>query len=92
MISTFLEWTWKPNRNAAQTHGLPAGQLQVGFVVIPITPEGGGALLTPAEHENTHRTPKRPAPCPALARAAVQSPRARGLSRDYDGGGRRWRR
>ena len=88
MISTFLEWIWKPNRNAAQTHGLPAGQLQVGFVVIPITQKKGGGLFTPAEHGNTHRTPKRP----ALARAAVQSPRARGLSRDYDGGVRRWRR
>ena len=44
MIATFLEWTWKPNRNAAQTHGLPAGQLQVGFVVIPIIQKEGGGF------------------------------------------------
>ena len=56
MISTFLEWIWKLNRNAAQTHGLAAGQLQVGFVVIPITPKGEGALFTPAEHEK-HTAP-----------------------------------
>ena len=51
MISTFPGWIWKPNRNAAQTHGPSAGQLQVGYVVIPITKKGGKALFTPAEHK-----------------------------------------
>ena len=77
MISTFLEWIWKPNRNAAQTHGLPAGQLQVGFVVIPITQKEGGGLLTPAEHEKHTARPSalrsRARRCSHRARAACHA-------------------
>ena len=66
MISIFPEWIWKPNRNETQTHGPSAGQLQVGFVVIPITQKGGKALFTPARHENT------PHPSPSALRARAR--------------------